>query len=77
MFSALLLALLQSTADAAGKVTGGVNFDVSVGDLISIATTIIGVLASYVRLRERIVAIETKLDPMWETFLERRQKPRS
>lgn len=76
MDSGVLFALVQQSAEAAGKVSGGINFDVSIGDLISVGTTIVGIVSMYTRLAERITRIETKVDAMWEPFVERRTRPR-
>ena len=77
MDSGTLFALMHQAADAAGKVSGGINFDISIGDLLSVGTTVVGVMTMYSRLVERIGRIETKVDAMWEPFVDRRSRPRS
>lgn len=76
MDSGLWATLVQEAAAGASKVSGGINFDVSVGDLISVATTVIGIVGAYARLTERITRIETKVDALWGEFVERRNRPR-
>lgn len=43
------------------------HFDgtVTLGDLLHIGATLGAILVAYFKLRERMVAIETKLEPLW------------
>lgn len=72
MDSGTVFALLQQASGDAGTVNGAINFSVSIGDLVSVATSIIAAVAAYTRLAERLTTIETKLGPMWEDWLSRR-----
>lgn len=50
------------------------NWDptIRLGDILT-SSAFVGVgVGAYFRLRERLIAIETKLEPLWEEFAERR-----
>jgi hypothetical protein len=38
--------------------------------------TLGGLIVMYISLRERLVRLETRLDPLWKEFTERRQTSR-
>lgn len=43
----------------------GISLTVSLGDIISAAITIVGIVLAYAALKERISTLESKFDPMW------------
>jgi hypothetical protein len=45
--------------------TTGLALTVTLGDLLTIGSIIVGTLAIYTRLIERLVRIETKTDLLW------------
>jgi hypothetical protein len=51
------------------------DMTITFGNVLQIVSTIVIVFAAYVRIRERLVRIETQLDPLWREF-ERRRAPR-
>jgi hypothetical protein len=61
--SALVLALTWDPTISAGTVING-------------AMTLGGILVAYIGLRERLLQLETRLDPLWKEFVERRQTSR-
>jgi hypothetical protein len=61
--SALILALSWDPTISAGTVLQG-------------AMTLGGLIVMYISLRERLVRLETRLDPLWKEFTERRQTSR-
>lgn len=71
MDNRLLLALVQQTTDAAGKISGVINYSISIGDLVSIATFIISTAAAYARITDRLKALEVKLDVLWDDYRRR------
>ncbi len=50
------------------------TFDLSVtlGNILEIASLIVAVWGAYLKIRERLVRIETQLDPLWKEFERRR-----
>jgi len=48
------------------------SLSITLGDLVQGAMAIVTLVAVYVRLSERLVVLETKVDAMWD----RRQRPR-
>lgn len=76
MDSAWLVALMQQTTDTAGNVSGFVNYSISIGDLITLAGSIIGVVGAYARLVSRLDVMGTKIEPMWEDFMRRIRRTR-
>lgn len=48
------------------------NMNVTFGDVLQIAATIVAIFIGYMRIRERLAVLETKVDAMWD----RRQRPR-
>jgi len=77
MDSGSLYALVQQTTEAAGEVSGFVNYSFSVGDLASMATSIIAAVAAYTRLTDRLKALEVKLDVLWDDYRRRSRLTRS
>ena len=69
MIYTFMVGLFDQAAQAADTFSGGLRFTVTLGDLISIATTIIAVVAAYNRLSERLAILETKVGPLWETYM--------
>jgi hypothetical protein len=45
---------------------------ISLGNVIQIGVTLLAIVAAYYRLRERLIAIETQLHPLWAEFTDRR-----
>ena len=71
-----LFALMQQATEAAGTISGGLNWSVSIGDLVSIATTVIGIVAAYTRLTDRLKALEVKSDVLWDDYRRRSRHTR-
>lgn len=68
--------IIQDAATAAGHVSGMVNYSISIGDLITVVTTIIGVMAAYTRLTDRLKALEVKFDVLWDDYRRRSRHSR-
>jgi hypothetical protein len=49
---------------------------ISAGTVLQGAMTLGGILLAYIGLRERLLQLETRLDPLWKEFVERRQTSR-
>jgi hypothetical protein len=49
---------------------------ITAGNLLTAVMMLGGVFVAYVGLRERLIAIETRLGPLWEDFVERRRNAR-
>ena len=75
MDSGVWAVIVQETVAAAGNVSGIVNYSVSIGDLLTAATTIIAVVAAYTRLTDRLKSLEIKNDVLWDDY-RRRQRNR-
>jgi hypothetical protein len=45
---------------------------VTAGNLLTAVSMIAAVFIAYTRLREQLVSIQTKLEPVWAEFIERR-----
>ena len=45
---------------------------ITLGNVLQAGATIIAILAAFFRLRERLVTIEIKLEPLWKEFERRR-----
>lgn len=71
MLDHAIVVALQMAEAAGAAAAGGMSFSVSVGDLLSIATTIVAVVSAYSRLSERLSVVETKLQPLWEDYVRR------
>lgn len=54
------------------------HFDgtVTLGNLLSALAMVLAVYGAYSRLRERLITIETRLDPLWAEFTDRRTTTR-
>lgn len=76
MDSGALVALMQQTTEAAGSVTGAIDYSISIGDLVTIATSVISVVAAYTRLTDRLKAIEVKSDVLWDDYRRRSRHAR-
>lgn len=76
MDSAWLVALMQSTTEAAGNVSGAINYSISIGDLVTIATTVVSVVAAYTRLTDRLKSLEVKSDVLWDDYRRRSRHTR-
>lgn len=48
------------------------DMSVSLGTVIQAAVTVAAVFMAYSAIRERLVRIETQLDPLWKEFERRR-----
>jgi uncharacterized protein YhdP len=48
------------------------DMSVSIGNVLSAATTVVAIVAAYIKVRERLAAIETMLGPLWREFERRR-----
>jgi hypothetical protein len=49
---------------------------ISLGNVLQIAVMVAAIFVAYTKLRERLIAIETQLDPLWSEFTERRKEGR-
>jgi len=49
---------------------------ITLGDVLQIAATVAAVFLAYAALRERLVKLETRLDPLWSEYTERRSERR-
>jgi hypothetical protein len=49
---------------------------ISAGNLLTAAMMLGGVLLTYVKLREDLVEIKTRLQPLWDEYTERRKVQR-
>jgi hypothetical protein len=51
------------------------HFDptITLGNLLQIAAWIVTIVIAYGKLAERLAVLETKLDPLWGQFIERRK----
>jgi hypothetical protein len=49
---------------------------ITAGNLLTAVMMLGGVFVAYVGLRERLIAIETRLGPVWTDFIERRSAAR-
>jgi len=45
-----------------------------IGLAINVSVTVVGIFAAYVHIRERLVRMETQLEPLWRAY-ERRRGP--
>lgn len=53
------------------------DMTITLGNIVEIGTIAMGIMLAYTKLKERLVAIEVQLKPLWEEFTsERRQYPR-
>lgn len=52
------------------------DMTVTLGNVIQTLVILAGLFLAYGAIRERLVRIETQLDPLWKEF-ERRRRPRS
>lgn len=50
----------------------GISQSISIGDIVSIATFILGGLGAYTKISERLKELEVKVGDLWE----RRHEPR-
>jgi len=48
------------------------DLTVTLGNLLTIAGVALSVFLAYVKLREQLVSIETRLGPLWEEYTRRR-----
>jgi hypothetical protein len=76
MLTGPLATIVEQTGQAAGSVSGMVNYSISIGDLLQIATTVIAVVGAYSRLIERLKALEVKLDVLWDDYRRRSRQTR-
>lgn len=76
MLTGLLATIVQETSAAAGEVSGMVNYSISIGDIVTVATTIISVIAAYTRLTDRLKALEVKSDVLWDDYRRRSRHTR-
>jgi hypothetical protein len=58
-----------------GPIAVTLDLTITIGNVLTIGATIGAVFIAYAKLRERLVAIETKLEPMWREFERRRGRP--
>lgn len=45
------------------------DLTITLGNVIQAGVTVAAVLAAYIRQRDRLTAIEIKLDPLWRQFM--------
>lgn len=48
------------------------DMTITLGNVLQLGGMVLGVFIAYSRLREQLIAIETKLIPLWNEFTERR-----
>ncbi len=72
MLNHLVIALAQAAQNAGGQVSGNLQFQVTLGDVISTVGPITAVIGAYIKMRDRITALEERVTPMWKRFLHRR-----
>lgn len=49
---------------------------ITAGNVLTAAMILGGVFVAYVRLREELIEIKTRLQPLWDEFTERRKAAR-
>ncbi len=47
---------------------------ITLGDVLQVAATIGALVVAYIRMSDRLTAIETKIDPIWEWFWQRNDR---
>lgn len=52
------------------------DLTITLGNILQITATIVAVFMAYVGLRERLVGIETRLNPLWDEYTDRRKAER-
>jgi len=50
------------------------DYTVTLGDLITTLTALVAVVVAYVRLGERLAALEAKVEAMWDDTRRRRSR---
>lgn len=48
-----------------------VDWAISLGTIVHLVSLLMGLVWAYIKVRERLVAIETKLDPLWLWWTEK------
>lgn len=52
------------------------DLTVTLGNVLTIAAMVIGGFLSYEKIKERLIAIEVQLKPLWTEYTERRHEQR-
>lgn len=52
------------------------DMTVTFGNVLTIAATVGGLFIAFSKLKERLVALETRIDPLWAEYTERRHPAR-
>jgi len=52
------------------------DMTITLGNLVQIGVVVVGIFMAYTKLKERLIAIETQLGPVWADFIERRREQR-
>lgn len=49
------------------------HFDLTItlGNVLQTVVILLAIIAGYVRLREQLVAIQTKIEPLWDEYTDR------
>lgn len=55
-----------------GPIALTLDMTITLGNVIQTAMILGGLLAIYIKLRERLAIIETRVGPLWEEFIRRR-----
>lgn len=76
MFAGLMMTIVEQVEQAAGSVSGAINYSITIGDLLTIATTIVSIAAAYTRLTDRLKALEVKSDVLWDDYRRRSRHTR-
>lgn len=46
------------------------DLTISLGNIVSLVGSLGGVLAAYLKIRDRLKTIEVQMEPLWKAFLE-------
>ena len=50
------------------------DMTITLGNVIQAGVSVAGIFAAYVALRERLVRIETQLEPLWRRYMADKEK---
>lgn len=50
---------------------GQLSLTITLGDVLQVGATIAALLVAYIRIRDRLTAIEVKIDPLWRWYNDR------
>lgn len=52
------------------------DLTITLGNIISGAGTIAAVVVAYMKIRDRLIVVETRLEPLWSEWVERQSRRR-